>query len=151
MLRGISFQSAGHSFTSSSDQRKKVLKPPPGLTHPSELSDNHNLPNQYDRSFLTDNELLLSKLLDDDDDDIVEAPSPSPQIGIGSMSPERSSLDPSAAPFVSEKVRGMEQAPLFSKSKDEKRDAWQSSPGEISLNANSPTRMIKGVYGGSVW
>jgi len=161
LISGSSFHSAG-TASPVSGQRIKVLRPPPGLshpsevrpppglTHPSEVRYNPVQQNQDDKAFLTDNELFLSKLLDDDDeDDDVEVPSPSP-IGIESMSPE-SSLDPSAAPFVSSaKVCSTQSVTCpFPKPKDVKADTWQSSPSEL-LRENSPLR-IKGVYGGSVW
>jgi hypothetical protein len=154
LLHGGSFHSVGNSFSALSlSQQNKVLKPPPGLVHPSDTqtSCHSDLHNQNDTGFLTDNELFLSKLLDDEEDDVKVKASSSVRIETRSMSPE-SSLDPSAAPFVSLNVASTQQSiNLFPKSKKEKGDAWQSSPGEVSLNSNSPTRMMKGVYGGSVW
>lgn len=124
----------------------KVLKSPPGLFHPSDsfTQCNSYLHNHDDKGFLSVNEIFLSKLLDDEEDDVkVEAPL-SPQIGTCLVPPD-SSLDPSAAPFISLNAGS---ANIASK---ENGDAWQSSLGKASINNNSPTRMIKGVYGGSVW
>jgi hypothetical protein len=154
LLHGSSFHSGENSFSALSlGQKNKVLKPPPGLVHPSDTqtSCRSDLHNQNDTGFLTDNELFLSKLLDDEEDDVkVKAPS-SVRIGTRSLSPE-SSLDPSAVPFFSLTFVGTQQSStLIPKSEKERGDAWQSSPGEVSLNSNSPTRMMKGVYGGSVW
>lgn len=150
LLHSGSFHSAGNPFSAlSPDQQNKVLKPPPGLVHPSDTQTpcNSDLHIQNDKGFLSDNELFLSKLLDDEEDDVkVKSPS-SLRIETCSMPPE-SSLDPSAAPFISLNVGS---APHFPKSEKEKGDAWQPGPGEVSLNSNSPARMMKGVYGGSVW
>lgn len=154
LLHGGSFHSVGDSFCALSlSQQNKVLKPPPGLVHPSDTQTpcQSDLHNQNDTGFLTDNELFLSKLLDDEEDDVKVKASSSVRIETRSMSPE-SSLDPSAAPFVSLNVASAQRSiNLFPKSEKEKGDAWQSSPGEVTLNSNSPTRMMKGVYGGSVW
>jgi hypothetical protein len=154
LIHGGSFHSVGDSFCALSlSQQNKVLKPPPGLVHPSDTQTpcQSDLHNQNDTGFLTDNELFLSKLLDDEDDDVKVKASSSVRIETRSMPPE-SSLDPSAAPFVSLNVASAQQSiNLFPKSEKEKGNAWQSSPGEVSLNSNSPTRMMKGVYGGSVW
>lgn len=130
--------SLGNSVsTLSLGQQNKVLKPPPGLFHPSEsfTQCNSYLHNHDDKGFLSVNEIFLSKLLDDEEDDVkVEGPL-SPQIGTCPVPPD-SSLDPSAAPFVSLNAGSADTA------SKENGDAWQSS---------SPTKMIKGVYGGSVW
>ena len=146
--------SVGNSFSALSlSQQNKVLKPPPGLVHPSDSQTpcQSDLHNQNDTVFLTDNELFLSKLLDDEEDDVKVKASPSVRLETRSMSLE-SSLDPSAAPFVSLSVASTQQSiNLFPKSEKEKGDAWKSSHGEVSLNSKSPTRMMKGVYGGSVW
>lgn len=158
----LSTSSGVPSIVSPSNQNQsQVLKPPPGLPHPTEIPYNPAELQTHDeesKGFLTDNELFLSKLLDDDDDDCVKDTAPSSlQTGIRSMSPE-SSLDPAAAPFVG-KVGVGDQAvtPLFAKStsKDEsKGDGWQSgNAGELSLkeSGSSPSKVIRGVYGGSVW
>jgi len=126
--------SLGNSVSNHSlGQQNKVLEPPPGLFHPSDsfTQCNSYLHNHDDKGFLSVNEIFLSKLLDDEEDDVkVEAP----------LSPPDSSLDPSAAPFVSLNAGSANMA------SKENGDAWQST-----MNNNSPTRMIKGVYGGSVW
>lgn len=121
----------GNSVSISLGQQNKVLKPPPGLFHPSDLFTQCN-------SYLHNHEIFLSKLLDDEEDDvIVEAPL--------SPVPPDSSLDPSAAPFVSLNAGSANMA------SKESGDAWQTSLGRTSMNNNSSTRIIKGVYGGSVW
>eukprot|EP00581_Thalassiosira_minuscula_P018723 CAMPEP_0183714014 /NCGR_PEP_ID=MMETSP0737-20130205/8722_1 /TAXON_ID=385413 /ORGANISM="Thalassiosira miniscula, Strain CCMP1093" /LENGTH=768 /DNA_ID=CAMNT_0025942919 /DNA_START=249 /DNA_END=2552 /DNA_ORIENTATION=- len=153
LLSGSSFHSDG-AVPAVSGQNIKVLRPPPGLSHPSSETPIDSLqPTQDDKAFLTDNELFLSKLLDDDEEEgeNVEVPS-SLLIDIGAMSPEPS-LDPSAAPFVSSgKVFSTNEPSakcLFPNSKEGEKDAWQSSSNGL-LKETSPLR-IKGVYGGSVW
>ena len=149
-----SFTQDGNSFNifSVNQSSKKVFKPPPGLSHPSAESQ-YVLPTQGGANgFLTDNELFLSKLLDDEEDEGggVKKPTLSAlQIQVPSMSPEpESSLDPAAAPFVGQLVVSEES----SKRKSEKGDVWQSDSGEISLREGSSSKMIKGAfYGGSVW
>jgi hypothetical protein len=139
-LRGGSFHSAV-----SVGGRNKVLKPPPGLSHPSETQPPCN--NQDDKIFLTENELFLTKLLDDEEDEMADPP---PRQNQFRPSPE-SGLDPTAVEFVSvTAVRSAITSPYPNTEKQE-GDAWQSGPGDLSLNSNSPTRMMKGVYGGSVW
>ena len=149
-----SSHSVWHSSSALSlGQQKMVPKPPPGLVHPSEnqTSCNSCLHNQNEKGFLTDNELFLSKLLDDEEDDVkVKQPS-SVRISPRPVSPE-SSLDPSAAPFVSSSIGSAQQSiTLVSKPELFTGDAWQSISGDVSLKSSSPTRVMKGVYGGSVW
>lgn len=145
-IRGGSLHSAQKSVsTVSISGQNKVLKPPPGLLHPSETQP--PCTNQDDKIFLTDNELFLTKLLDDEEDDMADPPPRQNQIR---LSPE-SGLDPTAVEFVSvTAVRSAITSPYPNTEKQE-GDAWQSGPGDLSLNSNSPTRMMKGVYGGSVW
>lgn len=134
-------------------QQSKVPKPPPGLVHPSENQTSCNLclNNQNEKGFLTDNELFLSKLLDDEDDDVKVQPLSSVRISPRPVSTE-SSLDPSAAPFVSSSIgSALQSITLLSKPEIDTGDAWQSIPGDVSLKSSSPTRVMKGVYGGSVW
>lgn len=151
LLPGSSFQSTtSNASTESSVKPNKVLKPPPGLPHPSEnIPFNPDEHLQDDKGFLTDNEVFLTKLLDDEDDDVVVpsmAPSSAP-LGIESMSPP-SSLDPSAAPFVASAP--VDESKMIAKETKEKAaDAWQSNPSDL-LKEASPMG-IKGVYGGSVW
>jgi hypothetical protein len=142
---GSSHSGDSSSSTIAVERRNKVLKPPPGLALPSDPQ----LPliNQDDKNFLTDNELFLTKLLDDEEDDAVNK-TPR-QHRIRSSSPE-SSLDPTAVEFFSMKAVRAQQAKAASPNMQE-GDAWQSGPGDLSLNSNSPIRMMKGVYGGSVW
>ncbi len=136
-----------YSSTIAVERRNKVLKPPPGLSLPSEPQ--LPLSNQDDKNFLTENELFLTKLLDDEEDDAVN---PTPRHHrISSSSPE-SSLDPTAVEFFSMKaVRTQQAIAALPNSDKQGSDAWQSGPGDLSLNSNSPIRMMKGVYGGSVW
>jgi hypothetical protein len=105
-----------------SGQMKKPLKPPPGF---SEF-----IPVPQDRYHvnLDENELLLSKLLDDDDDE-VEGTNVSLPVSA------ESSLDPSATPFFVPDKSGIRNRlePRSSKAKDQ----WSGN--------------IKGVYGGNVW
>eukprot|EP00585_Thalassiosira_rotula_P010951 CAMPEP_0196141640 /NCGR_PEP_ID=MMETSP0910-20130528/10084_1 /TAXON_ID=49265 /ORGANISM="Thalassiosira rotula, Strain GSO102" /LENGTH=784 /DNA_ID=CAMNT_0041402821 /DNA_START=30 /DNA_END=2384 /DNA_ORIENTATION=+ len=147
LISGSSYQTT-RTASAVTGQGLKELRPPPGLVPPSEVQHYPVLQNQDDKAFLTDNELFLSKLLDDDDDDTVEVSS-SLQIGIESMSPE-SSLDPSAAPFVSTgKVSSTDKCRFPLKPKEKMGDVWLSNPNEL-LKGKSPAK-IKGVYGGSVW
>ena len=113
----------------------KVLKPPPGFENPS---DAFNLDAQEDDLF-ADNQLLLSKLLDDDDniDDILSTDS-------GNVSfPQESSLDPSAAPFV---LDGFNAKEVPSSEVDTQKcgSNWEKMSA-------TPGAKVKGVYGGSVW
>jgi hypothetical protein len=120
----------------------KVVMPPPGFAQPANAQVNHNI---QDDPFLSQNELLLSKLLDDDEniDDILSTDS-----GVDSF-PQESSLDPSAAPFV---LEGFDAKNAVSPSQDKKCDSkWgiDRSPSNL-LTENNHVKM-KGVYGGSVW
>ena len=152
LTSGGSFHSVANSSTASAGHRTKVLRPPPGLSHPAEEEVvPPSIPNlEEDKAFLADNELLLSKLLEDDEDDAddMKAP-PSLQVAIEAMSPE-SSLDPSAAPFVS---AGRVTSPSTHAvaPKDDKGDGWQSPTTTELLKEGSPVSSMKGVYGGSVW
>ncbi|KAL3810137.1 hypothetical protein ACHAXA_005286 [Cyclostephanos tholiformis] len=155
---GLLNVSSSHSVWNSSialslsSQQNKIPMPPPGLVHPSENQTlcNSCLQNQNEKGFPSHNELFLSKLLDDEEDDVKVKPPSSVRIA-RPISPV-SSLDPSAAPFVSLSIGGAQQSiSLFTKSEKDTGDAWQSIPGDISLKSSSPTRVIKGVYGGSVW
>ena len=106
-----------------SKQTIKTLKPPPGF---SEFT--HIRQDQYP-SNLDENELLLSKLLDDDDDEVNGKKATLP-VSI------ESSLDPSAAPFfISDE--GNKRNCLEPKKNKTQNDQWSGN--------------IKGVYGGSVW
>ena len=152
LTSGGSFHSVATSSTASAGHRTKVLRPPPGLSHPAEEEEvvPPSIPTlEEDKAFLADNELLLSKLLEDDEDDAddMKVP-PSLQVAIEAMSPE-SSLDPSAAPFVS---AGRVTSPSTHAvaPKDDKGDGWQSPTTTELLKEGSPVSM-KGVYGGSVW
>ena len=117
------------------------MRPPPGLSHPTTDVQPNEMPLvQDDQAFLADNELLLSKLLDDDDDED-DAPAPTP-VDLGIDLSAEPSLNPSAAPFVSSAIVESVQEGT----KEEKGDAWQQSGPRVS----SPVGM-KGVYGGSVW
>lgn len=141
-LRGGSLHSAEYaSSTASVGGQSKVLKPPPGLSLPSEPQPPCN--NQDDKHFLTDNEMFLTKLLDDEEDDL-DNPS-AHQLRINS------SLDPTAVEFFSENVRTQQANATFPISEKQEGDAWQVGSIDLPLNSNSPTRMMKGVYGGSVW
>ena len=106
----------------SGQTKKKALKPPPGFSAFTPVAQDRYPAN------LAENELLLSKLLDDDDDEKAEDNKPSLPIST------ESSLDPSATPFFSsnegEQRRRLE--PRSSKANDQ----WS---GKIK------------VYGGSVW
>lgn len=143
--QGCSFHSAVNlSSTFLAASQNKVLKPPPGLSLPSET---HTPISNQD--FLAENELFLTKLLDDEEDDMGD-PSPC-QHRIRASSPE-SSLDPKAVEFFSTKAVNTQQSnSTFPISKKLESDAWKSGPCELSLDSSSPTRMMKGVYGGSVW
>eukprot|EP00985_Skeletonema_marinoi_P004113 scaffold1804_cov134-Skeletonema_marinoi.AAC.9 len=109
-----------------SGQTKKALKPPPGFSAFAPV------PQDRYPSNLDENELLLSKLLDDDDDDdddeVEDTNVPLP------VSTE-SSLDPSATPF-------------FASNKGEKPSRLE--PRRAKAN-DQWSGKIKGVYGGSVW
>ena len=140
---------------SSIAQPKKVMKPPPGFSQPSESI----LPTQNDDTggFLSNNEVFLSKLLDDDEDDGDKKTSGVKihilsSINAPSMSPEpQSSLNPAAAPFIGSKIED-DQVTSINVSKMKKEDSWQSKPSDVSFKDNSPAGGgIKGVYGGSVW
>lgn len=146
-LRSGSSHQSGH-YSSSVGGRNKVLKPPPGLS----LYSDPQLPSstQDDKIFLTDNELFLAKLLDDEEEDAGKPPPR--QQKIRSLPPE-SSLDPTAVEFVSLNAVRTQQTKktTFPNPDKQEGDAWQSGPGDLSLNSNSPIRMMKGVYGGTVW
>lgn len=117
-----------------------VLRPPPGLPHPSAA-----LQRQEDAEFLADNELFLARLLDDDDDEDKGIRSAaSPQSGGPAPSPT-SSLDPAAAPFVAATHDG--SMPAAWRGTD---DAWRAGPRAAEARHYVPLR-IGGVYGGSVW
>lgn len=113
----------------------KVLKPPPGFENPSNA---FNLDAQEDE-FFADNQLLLSKLLDDDDtvDDIL-----STDIGVDFF-PQESSLDPSAAPFVLDGFNAKEMP-------SSEMDTQNCDSNWEKISAN-PGSKVKGVYGGTVW
>ncbi|KAL7441685.1 hypothetical protein ACHAXM_008055 [Skeletonema potamos] len=102
-----------------SGQMKKALKPPPGF---SEFAP---VPHDLYQVSLDENELLLSKLLDDDDDGVKDTTVSLP------VSTE-SSLDPSATPFFVPDKNGNRNR-LEPRTKDQ----WSGN--------------IKGVYGGNVW
>jgi hypothetical protein len=147
-LTAIGDASSSNSFLGN----RQVLKPPPGLTQQFVIQNVHDHNNQDDKSFLTDNELFLSKLLDDDDEDVEIPP---PRIGIESMLSNEMSLDPSAAPFISERAVVQDAQPS-QQSKDERADAWQSSPTTSDSSFEKPLSessnlKIRGVYGGNVW
>ena len=124
--------------SSLSSPQTQVLKPPPGFANPSDFPKSDML----EDTFLADNELLLSKLLDDDDNvDILSTDS-----GINSF-PQESSLDPAAAPFV---LEGFDAKEIVSPSNENKCDSkWDTNHGR-PMPSLSDT-MMKGVYGGSVW
>jgi hypothetical protein len=165
LTQGNSFHSTGTAPSGMVpvQQSSNVLRPPPGLSHPSEAAhtlntqqlpsepmyDPDQLIQEDDKSFLADNELLISRLLDDDDEEVddVEVPS-SLDVRFESMSPELS-LDPSAAPFVGKSSAPSMVQAAFPKTEIATGDAWQSGPSDL-LKGSSPVRM-KGVYGGSVW
>lgn len=107
-----------------SGQMKKVVKPPPGFSAFTPICQDRYPSN------LDENELLLSKLLDDDeDDDEVEDTNVSLPVSTGS------SLDPSAKPFFASN-EGEERHRLEPRS-SKANDQWSGK--------------IKGVYGGNVW
>jgi len=152
---GISSPTATSAQSMTSIQPKKVMRPPPGFSQPSESI----LPTQNDDNggFLSNNEVFLSKLLDDDEDDGDKKASgvkmPISSIyNEPSMSPEpQSSLNPAAAPFIGSKIEE-DQVTSTNVSKMKKEDSWQSKPSDVSFKDNSPASGgIKGVYGGSVW
>ena len=160
------------NIVSSSQSNKKVLRPPPGLLHQSQLSDLQNQNADMGGSdILTNNEFFLTKLLeddDDDDDDDVGGGSTKKEstlrvdVPTVSLPPELdSSLNPAAAPFVAGGNQKKDTAPTYSeavvssevkekKAEKNKEDSWQS-PGELPLMKESSPSLIKGVYGGSVW
>eukprot|EP00804_Cyclotella_cryptica_P030527 CCRYP_020629-RA/>CCRYP_020629-RA protein AED:0.31 eAED:0.31 QI:195/1/1/1/1/1/2/501/744 len=121
----------------------KVLKPPPGLNHPSNIQynqDNHD-------DFFADNELLLSKLLDDDeDDDILSSRSETDSF------PVESSLDPFAAPFVVELPSQTDLSSVRPQARNGGNDSsWERGCSSIRAMSDNGNTFIKGVYGGSVW
>jgi hypothetical protein len=131
--------------SSLSSPQTQLLKPPPGFGRPSDIPTKSDM---LEDTFFADNELLLSKLLDDDDnadDDVLSTDS-----GINSF-PQESSLDPAAAPFVLEGFDGKEMPSPVTESKLLDSN-WDMSHGRPmpSLSDKGHT-MIKGVYGGSVW
>ena len=149
-----SFYSTENTSTEPSIKpNKAVLKPPPGLSHPSaENAFNLDHSSQTEKAFLTDNELILSKLLDDEDDDIAvpsTAPSNTPT-GIEAMSPELS-LDPSAAPFVASIIIDDAKVPTTESKKEKEEDAWNLNPDKLLRKESGSPMTMKGVYGGSVW
>lgn len=114
----------------------KVVLPPPGFATGTHI--NQNIQEDH---FFAQNELLLSKLLDDDDniDDILSVDS-----GIASF-PLESALDPSAAPFV---LEGFDTKDNLTSSQP-KRNGCESKWG-VNDSTNAHVK-VKGVYGGSVW
>ncbi|KAL7489501.1 hypothetical protein ACHAW6_016207 [Cyclotella cf. meneghiniana] len=120
----------------------KVMRPPPGLNHPSDIQynqDNHD-------DFFADNEMLLSKLLDDDeDDDILSSHSETNSF------PVESSLDPFAAPFVVETSNCKEALSARAQERNGDDSTWEISRSTIRLMSENGNAFIKGVYGGSVW
>jgi len=125
--------------------RTQLVKPPPGFNHQADVQSNQDT---QDDTFLTDNELILSKLLDDDEDgDNMDNLSSSS--GMDSF-PRESSLDPSAAPFVLEGlVDNTKESVPASPTCDSKWDIGRIS--SLSISENGSNAMMKGVYGGSVW
>ena len=120
------------------------VKPPPGFSPAIESEYNNDI---QDDVFFADNELLLSKLLDEEDDvnDNISTDS-----GVVAFAQE-SSLDPSATPFVVEGFNG-ENVDVDRKPNDNNcYSKWniKCSPAP-SLNG-VPHAAIKGVYGGNVW
>lgn len=148
LLSGTSFQSTGNLSSSNSMLSGKQslgvpLKPPPGISF-NHLSEASHEQNNHD-DFLADNELLISKLLDDDDDDdYVEIKAAESEME--SFAHETSSLDPSAAPFVSGRSVNTDEKVCPPCPKLDKKQGGAN--WELSV---SPTNGIKGVYGGSVW
>mmetsp|Transcript_1302 Transcript_1302/g.1800 ORF Transcript_1302/g.1800 Transcript_1302/m.1800 type:complete len:694 (-) Transcript_1302:102-2183(-) len=106
-----------------SGQAKRVVKPPPGFSAFTPVSQDRYPSN------LDENELLLSKLLDDEDDDEVEDTNVSLPVSTGS------SLDPSAKPFFASDEG--EQRHRLEPRSSKANDQWSGK--------------IKGVYGGNVW
>lgn len=104
-----------------SGKKNKVLKPPPGFPEFTPVSDDRFQDN-------LEEELLLSKLLDDDDDNVDD-------INVSLSVSTESSLDPSAASYFRHGEGGKRHR-LEARSK--KNDQWSGSK-------------IKGVYGGNVW
>ena len=153
---GISSPTATSAQSMTSIQPKKVMRPPPGFSQPSESI----LPTQNDDNggFLSNNEVFLSKLLDDDEDDGDKKTSgvkiPLSSIySAPSMSPEpQSSLNPAAAPFIGSNIEEDHQVTSNNVKKMKKEDSWQSKPSDVSFKDNNHAGGgIKGVYGGSVW
>jgi len=144
--------------------RAPLLKPPPGLVHPSEIQPSNHHHYDDDSSFLNGND-FLSKLLDDDedDDDEYDLLATSLRNEIVSMSNEMS-LDPSAAPFVSDNVTTSSNGACTQSGTDHLPDSWKTPAStsvdgsnrypigsfKTSLHDNGRSN-IKGVYGGSVW
>lgn len=123
----------------------KVVQPPPGFVQTTNTQINQTIPEDH---FFAQNELLLSKLLDDDDtlDDALSADS-----DVDSF-PQESSLDPSAAPFVLEGFDATDAGVSFQPKKsadcEPKWGADRSSSDSLGVNGRVT---VKGVYGGSVW
>lgn len=146
LLLGNSLHAAtqNSSTISLGEQGSKVLKPPPGFVLSSVAqacdSTGHN---HDDKGFLTENELFLTKLLDDEDED--ERAEVQSSLFAGMSVSLESSLDPSAAPFV-----GKVDSRQLEKQKAGDGDAWKAGAGDLLLK-DSPAKAIKGVYGGSVW
>jgi hypothetical protein len=119
------------------------LRPPPGFAH---HSGSHITQELQEDNFFADNELLLSKLLDDDDniDDNL-----SKESGLDSF-PHESSLDPSAAPFVLEGFNAKDDVTSSMPRSGDCDSKWElyRSPSFSSENGRAK---MKGVYGGSVW
>lgn len=142
---------SSHSTTTSesppstllSSPATKLLRPPPGFAH---HSGSHITQDLQEDNFFADNELLLSKLLDDDDniDDNL-----SKESGLDSF-PHESSLDPSAAPFVLEGFNAKDDVTSSMPRSGDCDSKWElyRSP---SLSSENGRAKMKGVYGGSVW
>ena len=109
-------------------QKNKVLRPPPGFSDFTPVSEDRYQDN------LEEEELLLSKLLDDDEDDEVQDTN-----DVSLPISTESSLDPSAAPF------------FVPDGGDGKRHRLEPRSSKASNDQWSGSNKIKGVYGGNVW
>eukprot|EP00574_Skeletonema_japonicum_P010947 CAMPEP_0201726280 /NCGR_PEP_ID=MMETSP0593-20130828/9361_1 /ASSEMBLY_ACC=CAM_ASM_000672 /TAXON_ID=267983 /ORGANISM="Skeletonema japonicum, Strain CCMP2506" /LENGTH=675 /DNA_ID=CAMNT_0048217753 /DNA_START=35 /DNA_END=2059 /DNA_ORIENTATION=- len=116
---------AAVAFGGNVSGQMKVLKPPPGF------SAFNPVPQDRYPANLDENELLLSRLLDDDDDDDDEVE----DINVSLPISAGSSLDPSAKPFFAS---------------NECEQLHRLEPRSTKANGQWSGK-IKGVYGGNVW